>query len=130
MCGIAGYFGTQPPARERVERCLSLMRRRGPDHAACRSWVGSDGRHAILLHSRLSIIDLDDRANQPFRHDDSWIALNGELYNYIEIREALTKRGTTFSTNSDTEVLLGALADGGPRRWTSAKACGHSHSTM
>jgi len=114
MCGIAGYFGTEAPSRERIDACLALMRRRGPDHAACRSWIGPAGRQAVVLHSRLSIIDLDERANQPFRSGASWIALNGELYNYIEVRGALEKRGMRFSTSSDTEVLLAAVSADGP----------------
>jgi len=114
MCGIAGYFGTRPPGRERLDLCLSIMGRRGPDHAGCRSWVTRSGRHAILLHTRLSIIDLDERANQPLRVGTNWIALNGELYNYVEVRESLKKRGASFTTASDTEVLLAAVAAAGP----------------
>ena len=83
MCGIAGYFGTKDLQPALIERSLALMQRRGPDHQECRSWHTRSGRNAYLLHSRLSIIDLDQRANQPMRHGSSWIVQNGELYNYV-----------------------------------------------
>jgi asparagine synthase (glutamine-hydrolysing) len=82
------------------------MGRRGPDHAAYRHWINSAGRHVGLLHTRLSIIDLDERANQPFTIGSKWIVYNGELYNYVELGEELTKQGVSFRTTSDTEVLL------------------------
>jgi asparagine synthase (glutamine-hydrolysing) len=85
------------------------MRRRGPDHAAERHWTTPDGRHVHLLHSRLSIIDLDERANQPLRVGHKWIAFNGELYNYVEVRAELARAGQAFVTSSDTEGLLAAI---------------------
>ena len=109
MCGIAGYFGARQVTPDRIEACLRLMGRRGPDHAASRHWINSAGRHVYLLHSRLSIIDLDERANQPFQIGTQWLVYNGELYNYVELREWLTKQGVPFRTTSDTEVLLGAI---------------------
>jgi len=109
MCGIAGYFGVRKIDPERVEACLRLMGRRGPDHAAYRHWINSTGRHVYLLHSRLSIIDLDERANQPFQIGTKWLVYNGELYNYVELEEELTKQGVSFRTTSDTEVLLQSI---------------------
>ena len=113
MCGIAGYYGTRhlpPPA---LQRCLDLMRRRGPDgQAAVRLPVG-DGRQAWLLHSRLRIIDLDDRADQPFPCGDGLLAFNGELYNYLELRDEMQRDGQAFATASDTEVLARLLATRG-----------------
>ena len=109
MCGIAGYFGTWELPPGRVEACLPLMGRRGPDHAAWRRWRTASGRHAYLLHSRLSIIDLDPRSNQPMKVGSKWAAFNGELYNYVEVRDELAKAGHTFATTSDTEVLVKAL---------------------
>lgn len=106
MCGIAGYFGTEPPPPERVERCLRLMRRRGPDAAAWRLLDTPAGRKALLLHTRLKIIDLDERANQPFRIGSHVLTYNGELYNYVELRQELETLGHRFQTQSDTEVLL------------------------
>jgi asparagine synthase (glutamine-hydrolysing) len=109
MCGIAGYFGIEELAPERLQACLALMRRRGPDHAAYRRWTNQAGRNVYLLHSRLSIIDLDPRANQPFQVGSKWLVLNGELYNYLEVRRDLKADGGQFTTESDTEVLLSAL---------------------
>lgn len=63
----------------------------------------------ILGHRRLSIIDLSVAGHQPMKNkDDSWIVFNGEIYNYIEIREELKNLGSLFETNSDTEVVLEA----------------------
>jgi len=81
------------------------MRRRGPDHQAFHVFQEKD-RRVYLLHSRLSIIDLDPRAHQPFTIGDFTIIFNGEIYNYLEIRAALKKKGVVFQTTSDTEVLL------------------------
>ena len=109
MCGIAGYFGKDTISKVRIQKCLNLMNLRGPDHAAHREWINSNGRNAYLLHTRLSIIDLDPRANQPFNINEKWIVQNGELYNYLEQREELTDQGCIFKTTSDTEVLLQAI---------------------
>ena len=105
MCGIAGCFGTVPLDDERVRRTLDLMRRRGPDKRAFKTFA-TDARHVTLLHSRLSIIDLDDRAHQPFNIGAKWLTFNGELYNYVELRDELKGEGHVFTTQSDTEVLL------------------------
>ncbi len=113
MCGIAGYIGPSPLARDRIESCLSLMRRRGPDHADHKSFRTARGTHVHLLHSRLSIIDLDPRANQPYRRGSKWMVYNGELYNYLEVRKRLEDEGQGFATSSDTEVLLAALEHAG-----------------
>ena len=111
MCGIAGYFGERELAAENIATCLRLMGRRGPDHAAHRHWTNLTGRHIHLLHARLSIIDLDERANQPFKVGPKWITYNGELYNYLEVRAQLLARGCSFTTESDTEVMLTSFAE-------------------
>jgi asparagine synthase (glutamine-hydrolysing) len=120
MCGIAGYFGTEEIAAARIQACLGLMRRRGPDSSAHRHWINRTGRHTYLLFSRLSIIDLDPRANQPLAVGSKWIVLNGELYNYLEVRHRLAAKGKTFKTESDTEVLLSALDSAG---WQALDQC-------
>jgi len=106
MCGIAGYFGPQQLYQSNIQTCLKLMNRRGPDFVDHKHWTNNKGNNILMLHSRLSIIDLDSRANQPFNINKKWIALNGELYNYLERREELVSRGQQFATTSDTEVLL------------------------
>lgn len=109
MCGIAGYVGSQALGGDRVEGCLAAMRHRGPDHAAHRHWSTRAEAHVHLLHSRLNIIDLNPRSNQPFRVGSKWVAYNGELYNYREVRADLARQGCAFTTESDTEVLLQAI---------------------
>jgi asparagine synthase (glutamine-hydrolysing) len=113
MCGIAGYVGPHPLGAACVQRALALMHHRGPDDADHRAFATPDGRHVDLLHTRLNIIDLDPRSNQPMRVGDRWIAFNGELYNYVEVQRRLEDEGVRFRTESDTEVLLAALVHGG-----------------
>jgi asparagine synthase (glutamine-hydrolysing) len=110
MCGIAGYFGHRDIAAEPAERCLKLMRRRGPDAAAAYRHRTRNGRNALLLHSRLSIIDLAERSHQPFRSGDMVLSFNGEIYNYLELRPDLARSGPAFVTSGDTEVLIRLLA--------------------
>ena len=107
MCGIAGYFGTDPPTPDRVDECLRLMRRRGPDAAASYRFATRSGPEALLLHSRLSIIDLDERANQPFRIGSHVMAYNGELYNYVELRQLLEQRGDPFRRKATPKFYCG-----------------------
>ena len=110
MCGIAGYLGSRVLDDDALRACTEAMKRRGPDHQAWRRWDAPDGRHLVLLHSRLSIIDLDPRANQPLGAHGAWIVFNGEMYNFLERRRELEGMGEPFATNSDTEVLLRAIA--------------------
>ena len=113
MCGIAGYFGVRELDERAVTRCLELMQHRGPDHGGSVNFTSRTGRNAYLLATRLDIIDLRERSNQPLRVGSKWIAYNGELYNYLEVRNSLESRGRTFATTSDTEVLLTALDEDG-----------------
>jgi len=106
MCGIAGYWGSKGHSIETIKKTLEIMKNRGPDNQSFDILKTKDKKHLYLLHSRLSIIDLDERANQPFKIDDFTIIFNGEIYNYIELKEELIKKGAKFKTNSDTEVLL------------------------
>src|SRR5207244_4704602 len=93
------------------------MDRRGPDHAASRSWTLASGRHVYLLSSRLTIIDLDPRSNQPFSRGRRVLTFNGEIFNYLEVKSALAADGVVFSTTSDTEVLSAALEHWGEAAW-------------
>ena len=110
MCGVAGYFGVGQLEPEAVHVLLDRMRHRGPDHQAHGMWPASRGHNCFLFHSRLSIIDLDPRANQPFTVGTKSIVFNGELYNYRELRLGLRNKGYEFRTESDTEVMLAAIA--------------------
>lgn len=105
MCGIAGYIGKYKIDKGVIQDTLKSMHHRGPD--AQGSWsLEMDSAYLCLLHSRLSIIDLDSRSNQPFKIGDYVIVLNGEIYNYLELREELLKENVVLKTSSDTEVLL------------------------
>jgi asparagine synthase (glutamine-hydrolysing) len=117
MCGIAGYVGTRGLAPARIAACLDVMRRRGPDDAGYRQWTGADGRRTYLLNSRLSIIDLDPRANQPFARGPRAMTYNGEIYNFVELRDQLSRDGAVWQTRSDTEVLLAAIERWGDDAW-------------
>ena len=106
MCGIAGIISLNnskidPIVIENVKRSLE---HRGPDHSS-HNFINDS---ICLIHTRLSIIDLNDRSNQPFKSDDKryTIVFNGEIYNYKELRKELETKGYTFITNGDTEVLL------------------------
>ena len=81
------------------------MKNRGPDYSSFLTKQTSTNKIVHLLHSRLSIID-QERSNQPFTIDEYSIIFNGEIYNYIELKDTLEKKGIRFRTNSDTEVLL------------------------
>jgi asparagine synthase (glutamine-hydrolysing) len=113
MCGIAGFVGTAEIDPARIERTLERMNHRGPDHQAHQRFRTPDGRWVDLLHARLSIFDLNQRGNQPFHRGGQWLTYNGEVYNHVEVRRDLERRGLSFRTDCDTEVLLAALvADG------------------
>jgi asparagine synthase (glutamine-hydrolysing) len=122
MCGIAGFID---PALDRdqgdilLDRMLASIRHRGPDNSS--TWVEMP---VMLGHNRLSIIDLSDAANQPMEYDDLVIVYNGEVYNYVEIKDELIKRGYRFRTTSDTEVILTAYKNGAVSVSSGLSACG------
>ncbi len=99
MCGISGYIGTFN--EQDVKTSMESIAHRGPD--AFEVFTEDD---VILAHRRLSILDLSEHANQPFHFEYLTLVFNGELYNYQSVRAELAKEGYTFSTNSDTEVLI------------------------
>src|SRR5689334_20547220 len=107
MCGIAGEVSL---GRDSVvdtgsaSRMLRALAHRGPD-----GWgvYVDPSRRAMLLHARLSIIDLEGGA-QPLGNEDGtvWASVNGEIYGFEELRRELTDRGHRFATGSDSEVVL------------------------
>lgn len=111
MCGICGIFdfSGRPVDREILDRMTSILQHRGPDGSG--KFV-SDG--IALGHRRLSIIDLGS-GSQPMTNEDQTIQLvfNGEIYNFIELREELLQKGHTFKTRSDTEVIVHAYEEWG-----------------
>ncbi len=110
MCSIAGIYNLKgnriPDLRNRLEVMNSIQSHRGPDGAGV--WMQA-GQTAGLAHRRLSIID-PDNGKQPMQDEGgNWVCFNGEIYNYIELREEL---GCKCRTTSDTEVILHAY-----RKW-------------
>ena len=113
MCGIAGHAGPSGPDATRRDAALARLACRGPD--ANGSTSEPFGRGTVdLVHTRLSIIDLDPRSDQPFTLEGCTLVYNGELYNYRELRTELSRAGHPFMTDSDTEVLLRAYLAWGP----------------
>ena len=115
MCGISGYISKRNLIEESgVTRTLELMKRRGPDSK--NFYKNSDSsKELALLHTRLNIIDLNDRANQPYYDEHFVIVFNGEIYNYLEIKKKLEKKNYKFKTNSDTEVLIKSFQEYGEK---------------
>ena len=101
MCGLAGFVGFENNLKL-AEQANSIQKHRGPDNQS----VWADDNIA-LAHQRLSIIDLSERSNQPFHKGDLVMIFNGEIYNYKELQDKLTKeKNVSFITTSDTEVVL------------------------
>ena len=93
MCGIAGvyHFNGGRLDRAQLGAMIELLKHRGPDGGGI--WVGADGRVG-LGHRRLAILDLSELGAQPMCYADRYtVTLNGEIYNYIEIREELLRKG-------------------------------------
>jgi asparagine synthase (glutamine-hydrolysing) len=107
MCGIAGMISTKNPVLESsILKMTNSLIHRGPDGSGV--WI-NDGQTVGLGHRRLSIIDLSDLGSQPMHFQDRYvISFNGEIYNYIEIRQNLIALGCHFESHSDTEVILAA----------------------
>ncbi|PKL46604.1 MAG: asparagine synthase (glutamine-hydrolyzing) [Candidatus Riflebacteria bacterium HGW-Riflebacteria-2] len=106
MCGIYGQTGKAPFADTRALcSARDTMLHRGPDAAG--EWLSSD-RQVFLAHRRLSILDLSELANQPMSDASGQfvIVFNGEIYNYLDIRNELVELGYSFRSQSDTEVVL------------------------
>lgn len=111
MCGIAGFINSSLREEDKKElnyKMLKAIIHRGPENSA----VWCDGP-VSLGQNRLKIIDLSDEANQPFDYMDLVIIFNGEIYNYIEVREELLKLGYKFRTKGDTEVIGAAYKEWG-----------------
>ena len=112
MCGIAGCY-QQADGHKLTDVMTERIAHRGPDAGAI--WSHEDERASIHLgHRRLSIIDLSASANQPLVKGGLTLVYNGELYNYRELRAELEKKGASFITSSDTEVVLEAWRHWGP----------------
>lgn len=114
MCGILGVFSKNGPLEGQLFKSgLKFLKRRGPDASEIKILKQS---RVILGHTRLSIIDVSANGNQPLSNEqgDLWIIYNGEIYNYLELREELILRGRNFKSDTDTEVLIQAYEEWGP----------------
>ena len=105
MCGVVGIASVRDqvtPDRDRLQRMVRAIRHRGPDDEG---YYVSPG--IGLGHARLSLLDLEG-GKQPIHNQDQtiWICYNGEVFNYVELREDLVKRGHKFYTTTDTEVIV------------------------
>ena len=104
MCGIAGHFGQEEISFNQLIKIKSILKHRGPDaNGHFRKKI--DKNNLLLLHTRLSIIDLNRRSNQPFFYDDSILIFNGEIYNYLELMLELKM----LVTNLIQQVILRCL---------------------
>jgi asparagine synthase (glutamine-hydrolysing) len=103
MCGIAGTVNL--PDGDQLARMTDIHAHRGPDDRGVRYFPDE---RVGLGHRRLSIIDLTPAGHQPMSNDDEsvWITFNGEIYNFLELRESLEKLGHRFVSKSDTEVII------------------------
>ncbi|BDS14660.1 asparagine synthase (glutamine-hydrolyzing) [Aureispira anguillae] len=114
MCGISGvvYFNEIEVSHEIISDFNNQLVHRGPDGYDV--WVDKD-LNIGLGHRRLSILDLSEKASQPmsFANDRYWMVYNGEVYNFIELRDELTKLGHSFRSDSDSEVVLAAYTEWG-----------------
>ena len=113
MCGISGVcYQSQSIDLEQLKKMTNALAHRGPDGDG--HWLSEDGKVG-LGHRRLSIIDLSERGKQPMQYAQGryTITFNGEIYNYLEVKEKLLKKGYQFHSDSDTEVLMAAYAESG-----------------
>ncbi len=118
MCGIAGIVGRiDEQNRSALARMSAALSHRGPDAAG--DWVATPderGWGALLAHRRLSILDLSPAGAQPMRDPITGdvVVLNGEIYNYVELRDRLEAAGERLQSTGDTAVMLRTLATRGP----------------
>jgi asparagine synthase (glutamine-hydrolysing) len=113
MCGIAGYISLNNTIEpDQLKGATRLLRHRGPD---AEGFYFTDDKKIGLGHRRLSILDLSASANQPmFSSNGRYVIIfNGEVYNFIELRQKLKDKGANLKTNSDTEVILELFAQQG-----------------
>jgi asparagine synthase (glutamine-hydrolysing) len=139
MCGIFGVISDAKINNILLRKVSDVMKHRGPDDEGFllfnknnRSFKiargddtipeidaihidACDNYNSVFLHRRLSIIDLSINGHQPMNlnDDDLWILLNGEIYNYIELKQELIKKGHKFKSTSDTEVVLTSYKEWG-----------------
>lgn len=112
MCGISALYSKNKINSDIIEAMTDVIAHRGPDGKGYENFLNGS---LWFGHRRLSIIELSSLGHQPmsYHNKEYWITFNGEIYNYIEIREELLDKGYKFSTHSDTEVILAAYCEWG-----------------
>src|SRR3989344_2558479 len=108
MCGISGAYGIED--KKLIRSMNSKISHRGPDQEGY--FFDKD---IMLGHRRLSIIDLSERGRQPMHNEDEtvWVVFNGEIYNFLDIKDELEKKGHRFYSETDTEVIVHAYEEYG-----------------
>lgn len=118
MCGIISLISTNPEVKNKFAHGTKALEHRGPDKSSTRAFVLNSGNSILMGHTRLSILDLSEAGTQPLsikhREDVGHIVFNGEIYNYKDVKKAIVSDFASISTG-DTEVLLQALIDQGPK---------------
>src|SRR3989338_2737492 len=123
MCGISGIFftkGKPEELKEAIEKMNQVQGRRGPDDEGIFIDVGSG---LAFGHRRLAILDLSKAGHQPMArinkdNAEFWITYNGEIYNFLELKKDLEKKGCQFKTQTDTEVVLALYAEYGEKSFS------------
>lgn len=107
MCGIAGYIDFKGKSGlAELTAMTQCLTHRGPESGGVKVLQGLPASSVGLGHRRLSIIELSEAGSQPMQFQDLTITFNGEIYNYVEIKQELEGKGHVFNGNSDTEVIL------------------------
>ena len=102
MCGIAGLIGTEKYKEQDVKKMINKIDYRGPDEQGT-----IDLDNIYLGHARLAVVDPENGTQPMSNHDKTvWVVFNGEIYNHVEIRNRLIKKGYKFKSRCDTEVLV------------------------
>lgn len=112
MCGIIGLISPCPVSEENFKKARDRLIHRGPDDAGL--WFNNE-KTVALGHRRLSIIDLSSAGHQPMCNENQsvWLVYNGEIYNFKEIREELIKKGHSFKSQTDSEVVIHSYEEWG-----------------
>ena len=110
MCGISGIISKQGhPDKNDIIKMNGMISHRGPDQSGYLEY-----KNTLLGHARLSVIDISDNGRQPMSTDGRyWIIFNGEVYNFLEIKEELIKRNYNFYSKTDTEVVINSYIEWG-----------------
>lgn len=110
MCGLVGVLSVSDGAHSSLNEIIDLLKHRGPDDQGTYY-----DKKISLGHTRLSILDLSPLGHQPMSYagERYWIVFNGEIYNYLELRDVLQAKGHQFRSQTDTEIILAAYAEWG-----------------